>query len=190
VKTRLATAGALVGLAAGCGGTPSEPDAGGPAPTLTVAAPPTSPAPATTTAPPATAKAEPLRGLPRFTAGYKRWVKLNGKPIPPRQSGDAHLGTKNVYASEKRHASGRFPNGTVIVKEAVRPGKDFLGLVAVMRKERGSDPAHHDWQFVEYTRAASGGRFTATASDSICWNCHVGAEKTDYVWIYTLGLAR
>jgi hypothetical protein len=189
MMARLATAGVFVALAAGCGGTQSEPDAGGSAPTLTVAPPPTGTA-ATTTAPPAPANAEPLPGLPRFTAGYKRWAKLNRKPIPPRQAGDAHLGTKNVYASEKRHASGRFPEGTVIVKEAVRPGKDFLGLVAVMRKEPGSDPAHHNWRFVEYTRAASGDPFTATASDSICWNCHVGAEKTDYVWIYTLGLTR
>jgi hypothetical protein len=59
-----------------------------------------------------------------------------------------------------------------------------------MRKERGLDPAHNDWQFVEYTRERAGERFTETASDAVCWNCHMGAQQTDYVWIYTLGLAR
>jgi hypothetical protein len=76
------------------------------------------------------------------------------------------------------------------VKEAVRPGKDFIGLIAIMRKERGFDPAHNDWRFVEYTRDSARARFTETASESVCWSCHMGAQQTDYVWIYSLGLAR
>ena len=31
-----------------------------------------------------------------------------------------------------------YPDGTIVVKEATRPGKDFIGLVAVMWKEAGS----------------------------------------------------
>jgi Cytochrome P460 len=115
---------------------------------------------------------------------------LNRKPIPPRESGDAHSGTKNVYASKKRRPSGSFPNGTILVKEAVRPGKDFIGLIAIMRKERGLDRDHNDWRFVEYTRDSAGARFAETASGSVCWTCHMGAQQTDYAWIYTLGLAR
>jgi hypothetical protein len=170
--------------AAGCGGEAIS-DA-------TVSAPTTKPTPPPTTEPtppPTTEEQRALPGLPAYTAGYRSWPKLNRKPIPPRPSGDAHLGTKNVYAS-KRRANGRFPDGTILVKEAVRPDKDFLGLIAVMRKRRGSDHAHNDWQFVELTRDAKGEPFTVTARDAVCWSCHVGAEKTDYVWIYTLGLGR
>jgi len=185
-----APAAALVALAAGCGGT-SPPEGAAPAETKTVLdTAPTSPTPSTTAAPPTTTEPKPLSGLPAFTAGYDGWLKLNRKPIPPRQSADAHSGTKNVYASRKRRTGGSFPNGTILVKDAVRPGKDFIGLIAVMRKERGLDRDHNDWRFVEYTRDSAGARFAATASDAVCWSCHMGAQQTDYVWIYTLGLAR
>jgi hypothetical protein len=188
VRLASAAAAALVAFAAGCGGG-STPEGAAPPETETVVdAAPTNPTPTTTAAPPTEPK--PLSGLPAFTAGYDGWLKLNRKPIPPRQSADAHSGTKNVYASKKRRASGSFPNGTILVKEAVRPGKDFIGLIAIMRKERGLDRDHNDWRFVEYTRDSAAARFAETASDSVCWSCHMGAQQTDYVWIYTLGLAR
>jgi hypothetical protein len=182
-----ALAAGLLALAAGCGGSTSE--RAEPAATQTDSeATPTNPAPAP--APPAPARPKPLPGLPAFTAGYDGWAKLNRKPIAPRASGDAHLGTKNVFASKERRANERFPGGTIVVKEAIRPGKDFVGLIAIMRKERGLDPAHNDWRFVEYTRERAGERFAPTASGAVCWTCHMGAEQTDYVWIYKLGLAR
>jgi cytochrome P460 len=190
VRSPSALAAALVALAAGCGGG-SPPEAAAPAETrTTLDSAPTNPTPSTTAPPPTPTEPEPLSGLSAFTAGYDGWLKLNRKPIPPRQSGDAHSGTKNVYASKKRRASGSFPNGTILVKEAVRPGKDFIGLIAIMRKERGVDGAHNDWRFVEYTRDSARARFTETASDSVCWSCHMGAQQTDYAWIYTLGLGR
>jgi hypothetical protein len=175
-------------LAAGCGGEPGP-----------EGAPPPTSAPARTgatselsTTEPAAPKPEPkaLPGLPAYTAGYTEWHRLNRKPIPPRESGDAHLGTKRVFASEKRRANGRFPYGTIVLKDAHRPGKDFIGLIALMRKERGADPEHNDWKFIEYTREGPKDRFQLTARDSVCWTCHAGAERTDYLWIYTLGLTR
>ena len=57
-----------------------------------------------------------------------------------------------------------------------------------MRKWQGSDPAQNDWQVVEFIREVKGTRFSLTARDEVCWSCHMGAEKTDFVWIYTLGL--
>jgi hypothetical protein len=137
-----------LGLAA-CGGS-DEPGAE-PAPTSTEASAPTTteePEPTTTeeeeaeqTTEAAPAAPEPLPGLPRFTAGYTEWAKL-ATDIPPRDA-DPHLGTKDVFASHEREG-GLFPPGTVIVKHAQRPGKDFIGLVATMRKVAGADPAHND----------------------------------------------
>jgi Cytochrome P460 len=179
-------------LAAGCGGSPG-PESAPPstsAPAETAAGTEPSTAPQQQPPPPPKPKPQALPGLPAYTAGYTKWTRLNAKPIPPRESGDAHLGTKQVFASKKRAPSGRFPYGTIVVKEAQRPGKDFIGLIAVMRKERGADPAHNDWRFVEWTREGADERFTLTARDSICWSCHAGAQQTDYLWIYTLGLAR
>ena len=183
---RLSALGALVILAA-CGGS-SEPES---APTTEPTAEPTTstetePTEETTTGETTTEQAEPPSpqappGVPRFVAGYPSWFKLNDAPIPPRQS-DPHDGTKNVFASKRRNADAQFPNGTIVVKEAMRPGADFIGLIAIMRKQQGADPAHNDWVFVEYTREAADARFQEIASGSVCWGCHIGAQDLDYVF--------
>jgi hypothetical protein len=143
---------------------------------------------AETTATPETPPLEP--GLPEIIEGYQGWPKLNAAPIPPNPDGDAHLGEKEVFASEPAGPDGVYPDRAIIVKEAVRPDADFLGLVAIMRKEQGADPAHNDWVFDEYTRSSADAPFELTAADDVCWSCHMGAAQTDYVWIETLGLAR
>src|ERR687892_203423 len=104
------------------------------------------------------AGAKPLPGLPAYTGGYTQWTKLNARPIPPRRSGDAHLGTKNVYASKlPRAGSSTYPVGTVIVKEIRRPGAKFVGVVAAMRKLAGVK-ANHGWQMIEWSRPSAGAR--------------------------------
>jgi len=86
--------------------------------------PPAEPPPAEPPPPPAP---EPLPGLPDYTGGYRDWLLLNEQPIPPNPDGDAHLGTKNVYASLEADRSGGsivYPDGAIIVKEATRPETD------------------------------------------------------------------
>jgi hypothetical protein len=84
--------------------------------------------------------------------------------------------------SEPVRPDGSFPNGTIVVKEAARPGADFVGLLAIMRKRAGADPEHNDWVFVEYTRDARSQRFAEIGRGAVCWGCHVGAQDTDYVF--------
>jgi hypothetical protein len=122
----------------------------------------------------------PLPGLPAFTAGYKGWIKLNARPIPPKAS-DAHRGTKNVYAS-KRAVRRRYPVGTVIVKEIIRPGTRFVGVVAVMRKTRPTSAPNNGWQMIEYERRSVSRRFSVLAQGAICTSCHVQAKANDYVF--------
>jgi Cytochrome P460 len=126
------------------------------------------------------ASAKPLPGLPAYTDGYRSWTKINRKPIPPRAS-DPHYSVKNVYAS-KRKTGARYPYGTVIVKEGLQPGKKWIRLMAVMRKVRGASPRNNDWQMREWTRGSPGARFTEIASGAVCYSCHVGAKKNDYVF--------
>lgn len=141
-------------------------------------------------APAPTPRPRALPGLPAATAGFMRWERLNRAPIPPdspqarRVGVDAHRGVKNVYVRvpRGRRAGAPFPDGTLVVKAAgddpARPT-----LVAVMRKVAGADPAHGDWRFAEYTRAAPGGRFGEPLTGAVCWSCHAVASGTD--WVFT-----
>ena len=130
-----------------------------------------------------------LPGLPDFTAGYDQWLRLNAEPIPPLSGPDAHRGTKNVYVNQEREdiAPGGqqvfpYPDGCIVVKDSVRPDKDFVGLVAIMQKIEGIDPAHNDWVFEEYTRNAADAEFRKVAEGAVCWNCHSDVANTDYVF--------
>lgn len=126
------------------------------------------------------AASKPLPGLPLFTDGYRSWTKLNRKPIPPRAS-DPHYSVKNVYASKPKTGA-RYPYGTVIVKEGLQPGKKWIRLMAVMRKVRGAGTRNNDWQMREWTRSSPTARFTEIASGAVCYSCHVGAKRNDYVF--------
>ena len=119
-----------------------------------------------------------LPGIPAYAQSYASWHRVNAKPI---RTAGAHPGVKNVYVS-KRAQRGRYPNGTIVVKEGRDP-RGFVSLIAVMRRQAGSDPAHGNWKFVEWTRAGARERFREIARDSVCWSCHVGAKKTD--WVFT-----
>jgi Cytochrome P460 len=52
----------------------------------------------------------------------------------------------------------------------------------MMRKERGAQPDHNDWIWVEYTRSGADEEFREQASGSVCYSCHVQARDTDYVF--------
>ena len=131
-----------------------------------------------------------LPGLPDDTAGYDQWLKLNAQPIPPAPGGDPHRGTKNVYVNQAREViapNGEqkfpYPDGTIIVKEATRPGKDFIGLIAVMWKEAGNNPAAGDWRFEEFLRGAPDAEFSLAFEGGICIGCHSGTADTDFVFV-------
>ncbi len=132
----------------------------------------------------------PLPGLPADTAGYEGWLKLNAQPIPPAPGGDPHRGTKNVYVNQTREViapNGEqkfpYPDGTIVVKEATRPGKDFIGLIAVMWKKAGTNPDAGDWRFEEFLRGAPDAEFRLAFEGGICIGCHSGAAATDFVFV-------
>lgn len=128
----------------------------------------------------ALAYAKPFPGVPAYTDGYRSWTKINRKPIPPRAN-DPHHSVKNVYTSKAKRGA-RYPYGTVIVKEGLQPGKKWVRLLAVMRKVRGASPRNNDWVMREWARSSPNERFTEIAAGAVCYSCHVGARKNDYVF--------
>jgi hypothetical protein len=124
--------------------------------------------------------ASPLPGIPRYAQNYKRFPKLNRKPIPNTPTTAHRSGFKNVYVS-KRRVNGRYPYGTIIVKEGVSSG--YVNLIAVMRKVRGADSHHNDWRWAEWKRSSRGARFSkVSAPAAVCWGCHQMARTRDYVF--------
>lgn len=130
------------------------------------------------------AVAADLPGIPSQFRPYRSWHRLNAKPLRP-SAATAHPGRRNVYASRTRLPGGRFPYGTLIVKEgfAAAGGRRFVSLIATMRKARGADPSHGDWVFVEWARTSPRGRFREVAQGGVCFGCHVRALTTD--WVFT-----
>lgn len=130
-----------------------------------------------------------LPGLPEDVAGYEKWLKLNAEPIPPVEGFDPHNGTKNVYVNQERDTIAPdgeqqfpYPDGSIVVKEAYRTNQDYIWLIAIMRKVAGSDPAHNDWKFIEYTRNGPDAEFKFAFDDATCWGCHARVEDMDYVF--------
>ena len=80
------------------------------------------------------------------------------------------------------NSSSHTRDGSIVVKEANRPGKDYVGLIAIMRKKAGVDPDHNDWEFIEYVRNAADAEFRVIAEDGVCWGCHARVEDIDYVF--------
>ena len=76
-----------------------------------------------------------------------------------------------------------FIDGTIVVKEATRPGKDFIGLIAVMWKEVGKHPDAGDWRFEEYLRGAPDAAFRLAFEGGVCTGCHTRAAATDFVFV-------
>ena len=109
----------------------------------------------------ALAYAKPFPGVPAYTDGYRSWTKINRKPIPPRAAD---------------------PHHSVNVKEGLQPGKKWVRLLAVMRKVRGASPRNNDWVMREWARSSPSARFIEIASGAVCYSCHVGARKNDYVF--------
>jgi hypothetical protein len=147
----------------------------------------------TTTATATTTTTQPaLAGIPPDVAGYRTWLRMNAVPIPIHGAADAHFGTKDVYVNQPRETLAPagvqrlpFPDGTILVKESTRPGRDFVGLVSIMRKRAGSDPQHGDWEFVELGRGSAAEVLVEVGRDDICWTCHAFAESKGLDWVYT-----
>jgi hypothetical protein len=121
--------------------------------------------------------------LPADVEGYAtRCMRMNPTPFPPYE-GDPHRGMKTVYACNVDlpllQANKRpFPDGTLIVKESIRPPETAPWLVATARKQNGA------WHWDEYTRNFPDEALRRNlAGQGICTGCHQHAREAD--WIFT-----
>ena len=106
--------------------------------------------------------------------GYQQWLKFNPQPIVGRTHGltDIYINQTRAKIAPGGSLTFPFPEGTLIVKEILSSND-----IAIMRKVTGVDPAHNDWQWIEYRSNGS-----IIGKDQACWGCHSGAKSTDYVF--------
>jgi hypothetical protein len=177
----------IAAVAVGCGeGAGTTTSSTAPPVTTTTVPSTTTAAPTTSTVPPTTAATTTTTAAtttsvasgpptPSEVVGFREWLKMNLEPVEGRTHG-----LTNIYINQTRAAiapSGQltfpFPYGTVVVKEGLSDG-----LVSIMRKTKGADPAHDDWQWAEYRPDG-----TIVGKDDACWTCHTNAKAKD--WVFT-----
>lgn len=140
------------------------------------------------TSAPVTGGVAPLPGLPRQTAGFEEWPRVNARPIaasPDTPHGDRKIVRLNrdlARVARDGRLVAPLPPGTVVLKTGGR-GSDPLAFVSVMEKVPEYDPQHGDWRFTEYARTAADAPYELLAEASACWDCHGAARERD--WIFT-----
>lgn len=141
--------------------------------------------------------------------GYRKWTFL-GAPLTPDGLNNGKAGFPeyhNVYVEDRNLSAyqrdGKFPEGTVIVKELVRlrggsfpdgsasyaSGRGFspgtFNGMDVMVKDSSRYAATNGWGFFNFGHHALPYEASAkAASEAECAGCHrAGAGKTDMTWV-------
>lgn len=154
-------------------------------------------------APPASEPAKPgynAKGELLRPVGYREWIYV-GTPITPNDMNppaapfpDFH----NVYIHPGDYAhwkqTGKFRDGTVIVKELVAVGTkqatsgkgyfmgDFIGLETLVKDSKRFANEPGNWAFFSFGHKYPLAESTAPQPSFACSACHQGNAETDYVF--------
>ncbi len=112
------------------------------------------------------------------------WHYIPGKPAGFYKGTEPHgavLRTfvNNIAYDAIQSQAGRYPDGSIIVKENYAPDGKKLGAITVMKKVKGYDPDHGDWFWAKYT---PDGGVAAAGKVQSCIACHSRASGQDYVF--------
>ena len=121
-------------------------------------------------------------------SGFRSWVFIGG-PITPNGLNDGNAPFPefhSVYIEGKNlryyQKNGKFPEGTVLVKEkyaAVTGGEPEL-MTIMIKREKGFNPKGGDWEY-----AVADGKGTAIRERgkiAECQSCHASRKKQDFVF--------
>ena len=132
--------------------------------------------------------------------GYRKWVYV-GTPITPNDMNhgkaafpEFHSVYINPHSYEQYEKTGKFPNGTVLIKELCSVGSkqatsgsgyfmgDFTGLEVLMKDTERFKHEPGNWGFFSFGHEyplKTAAKIQPTAS---CSDCHGGAADDDYVF--------
>jgi hypothetical protein len=127
-------------------------------------------------------------------ADFQSWQLAAQNQGPDPALGDAHSGndstvTRYIYFKDSQTSSGgKYPLGTIIVKESKNPDMSLHQLTAMVKRGNKFNPDHGDW---EWFILAPDGKIAldgdgnpirgADLMGGMCYGCHSTAT-TDYVF--------
>ncbi len=140
-------------------------------------------------------------------ADHREWIFV-GAPVTPNDMNDGKAAFPefhNVYIDPTSYTSykksGKFPNGTVILKELVSVGSksmdsgegyfqgEYLGLEAMVKDTQRFDNEPGGWAFFRFGEAPHYNPTGTRMKTESCNSCHSGANE-DYVFTATYPVLR
>lgn len=123
---------------------------------------------------------------------FQTWTLVAQEQGPDPALGPAHGGndstvTRYIYfEDDASRVNGKYPLGTVIVKESYNPDNSVHELTAMVKRGNNFDPDHNDWEWFMLTPEGN------IASDpegnpvrgaiGMCIGCHSAASGLDYAF--------
>lgn len=128
-------------------------------------------------------------------AGFNDWTLVAEEQGPDPALGPAHAGndstvTRRIYfKDDASRVSGKYPLGTIIVKEGKNPDVSFHEITAMVKRGNNFSPNGGDW---EWFMLAPDGTIATDADGNpmrgadlmggMCLGCHSAASSIDYAF--------
>jgi hypothetical protein len=127
-------------------------------------------------------------------SGFRSWTQVATHQGPSPSLGEAHHGndatvTRTIYVknNQERGSDGKFPVGTLVVKETKKDGAT-IEMTAMVKRGNNFNPENNDWEW--FMLNGDGTIMTASGSemrgaklmDGMCGACHSQVKSKDFVF--------
>ena len=128
-------------------------------------------------------------------ANFRSWPEVATHQGPGPEIGGAHHGpddevSRTIYVknNQKRGADGKFPVGTLIVKDTRKNG-ETVEVTAMVKRGNGFNPDNNDWEWFmlepdgKIARDNSLELRGAKLMGGMCGSCHLQASSKDFSFL-------
>jgi ketosteroid isomerase-like protein len=126
---------------------------------------------------------------------FRSWTLVTTHQGPSASLGEAHQGnnadaTRTVYFknNQERASDGRFPVGTLVVKETRDAAGNTIEVTAMVKRGNNFNPDHNDWEWfmlnADGTIKMDAGMTMRGANlmDGMCGACHTQVKSEDFIF--------
>lgn len=127
--------------------------------------------------------------------GFRSWTEVAMHDGPSASLGEAHQGnnadaTRTVYFknNQSRASDGRFPVGTLVVKNTRDAAGNTIEVTAMVKRGNNFNPDHNDWEWFmlnpDGTIKVDAGMTLRGAKlmDGMCGACHSQKKSADFIF--------